>query len=153
MLELRPDVVPRTVANFEALLEGRDGRGYAGKALHRIVPGLCLQGGECGPSIYGKRFRDESFALGHLGYGTLYMANRDEPHTAGSQFFVCLAERFTLHVKFVAFGRVLPDGLPLLRELEALGTNRGHTLKPVTIQACGRLPGPPPEETPPPASV
>ena len=144
-LELRPDLVPRTVRNFEQLCEGfpsnSGGRGYAGTKFHRIVPDLCIQGGECGPSIYGKTFRDENFKLKHMGRGTLYMANLDEPNTNASQFFICLAENFRLDHKFVAFGKVVETGgtFALLDRLESLGTNRGHTSAEVVIDACGMI--------------
>ena len=156
-LELRPDLVPRTVRNFEQLCEGLpDGRGYAGSKFHRIVPELCIQGGECGPSIYGKVFRDESFKLKHEGRGTVYMANRDESHTNASQFFICLAESFKLDHKFVAFGKLVETGgsFALLDRLESLGTNRGHTKAEVSIDACGMLSGlPPPLHPEPPAAA
>eukprot|EP00951_Prasinocladus_malaysianus_P005639 scaffold39802_cov27-Prasinocladus_malaysianus.AAC.1 len=137
-LELRPDVVPRTVRNFEALCSGKGpgGRGYKGTQLGRIIPEMCIQGGECGPSIYGEYFKDENFKLRHQGFGTVYMANLDEPNTNRSQFFICLAEKFSLDVKFVAFGKVL-QGLDLLRDLEALGSNRGYVRQEVTIFDCG----------------
>ena len=41
-----------------------------------------VQGGECGKSIYGKRFEDENFKLLHRGRGSLSMANNG-PHTNG----------------------------------------------------------------------
>ena len=156
-LELRPDLVPRTVRNFEQLCEGLPGgRGYAGTKLHRIVPELCIQGGECGLSIYGKMFRDENFKLKHQGRGTVYMANLDEPNTNASQFFICLAENFRLDHKFVAFGKLVEtaDSSALVDRLESLGTNRGHTRAEVFIDACGvSSTGPPPLRPEPPAAA
>jgi cyclophilin family peptidyl-prolyl cis-trans isomerase len=43
---------------------------------------VMLQGGECGKSIYGKKFEDENFKLLHKGKGVLSMANTG-PHTNG----------------------------------------------------------------------
>ena len=43
VLELRPDVAPRHVANFQRLV--RDGF-YDGLTFHRVVPGFVVQGGD-----------------------------------------------------------------------------------------------------------
>jgi len=52
VMELRPDVVPRTSENFRALCTGEKGVGRSGKRLHykgctfhRIVPSFMCQGG------------------------------------------------------------------------------------------------------------
>mmetsp|Transcript_41098 Transcript_41098/g.78478 ORF Transcript_41098/g.78478 Transcript_41098/m.78478 type:complete len:188 (-) Transcript_41098:35-598(-) len=139
VVRLRPDVVPRTCRNFVRLCEGKGrhpGHGYAGTKFHRIEPRFCVQGGDCGPSIYGEFFKDESFALQHMGRGTLYMANCDRPNSNGSQFWICLADHCSLHDKFVVFGR-LESGFDALQMMEEVGTNQGHTSKDVMIMACG----------------
>lgn len=82
VVELRADEVPKTAENFRQLCTGENGNSYAGTTIHRIVPGFIAQGGDCGKSIYGKKFDDENFKLLHKGKGVLSMANTG-PHTNG----------------------------------------------------------------------
>jgi peptidylprolyl isomerase len=149
--ELFSDVVPRTAENFRALCTGEKGMGREGKPLHfkgsgfhRIIPRFMCQGGDFtrgngtgGESIYGAKFADENFDLKHAGAGTLSMANAG-PHTNGSQFFICTADTSWLDGKHVVFGRVV-DGMPVVKQMEAVGSQGGQTSKPVVIVNCGQL--------------
>jgi peptidylprolyl isomerase len=150
--ELFDDAVPLTARNFRELCKGTagltpDGKPLAYKAspFHRIIPGFMCQGGDFthgngrgGCSIYGTRFKDESFqgkAGRHTGAGLLSMANSG-PHSNGSQFFITVAATPWLNGKHVVFGQVI-SGYDVVRQMEALGSNSGATKSAVSIKDCG----------------
>lgn len=137
IIEVRRDIVPITAENFCSLCSGQNGNSYKGTSIHRIVPGFIAQGGDCGKSIYGKKFDDENFKLLHKGKGVLSMANTG-PHTNGSQFFISLGDCSQLDGKHVVFGKVI-NGKEVLDSLNELGTAEGKTKKKVTIADAGVL--------------
>uniref|UniRef100_A0A915D641 Peptidyl-prolyl cis-trans isomerase n=1 Tax=Ditylenchus dipsaci TaxID=166011 RepID=A0A915D641_9BILA len=130
ILELRPDIVPKTAENFRALCTGEKGLGkggrplhYKGSKFHRVIPGFMLQGGDFtrgngtgGESIFGEKFDDENFDLRHTAPGILSMANAG-PGTNGSQFF----------------------GLDVMEMIESKGSQSGKPSAEITISDCGQL--------------
>merc|ERR1712079_743483 len=121
------DVVPKTADNFRQLCTGEHkgvtSRGkkfhYKGSILHRMVPGLMIQGGDFdnvngtgGESIYGRRFPDEGFRDKFNRRGLLAMANNG-PNTNGSNFFVTFGEAEHLDRRHVIFGEAT-NGLEIL---------------------------------------
>ena len=138
------DVVPKTVNNFLSLITHKEGYGYKGCNVHRIVPGFVIQAGDFtdgdgrgGHSIYGKYFEDENFEIKHDGPGLLSMANAG-PDTNGSQFFITLDYTPWLDGKHVVFGKIL-KGMDIVRKIEDYGSEEGEPRETIKIINCGSL--------------
>ncbi|KAE8697966.1 Peptidyl-prolyl cis-trans isomerase B [Hibiscus syriacus] len=147
-VELQAEVTTKCFFDVEIGGEtvGENGYGYKGCSFHRIIKDFMIQGGDFtngdgtgGKSIYGSMFKDESFALKHVGPGVLSMANAG-PNTNGSQFFICTVKTPWLDNRHVVFGHVI-DGLDVVRKLESQETSRSDSPKlPCRIVNCGELP-------------
>ena len=110
-VELYPDKAPNTVNNFISLVK----KGfYDGLIFHRVIPNFMIQGG-CpqgsgmggpGYSIPGE-FSGNGFDndLVHS-RGVLSMARSANPNSAGSQFFIMVADAPHLDGQYAAFGKV-----------------------------------------------
>jgi len=108
-----PDVAPNHVKNFIDL--ARKGF-YDGTTFHRVIPGFMIQGGD--PNT---KSQDRSrHGMGGPGYtvkaefnerphkrGTLSMARAMNPDSAGSQFFICVADAPFLDRQYTVFGEVI----------------------------------------------
>ncbi|HNP65815.1 MAG TPA: peptidylprolyl isomerase [Woeseiaceae bacterium] len=91
-LELDGKAAPLTVANFLKLV---DSGFYDGTVFHRIIPGFMAQGGGYTPGFKLKEPKDtipneSGNGLTNL-RGTIAMARTADPHSAGSQFFINVA--------------------------------------------------------------
>ncbi len=110
--ELYPEVAPNTVNNFISLVK----KGfYDGTIFHRVIPGFMIQGGDpegsgMGGPGYGIKgeFSANGFKndLRHT-RGVLSMARSMRPNSAGSQFFVMVADAPHLDGQYAAFGKVI----------------------------------------------
>jgi peptidyl-prolyl cis-trans isomerase B (cyclophilin B) len=109
--ELYEDIAPVTVDNFVKLVQQGF---YNGLKFHRVIPGFMIQGG-CplgtgtggpGYTIKGEftmnGFRND---LKHT-RGVLSMARAMDPNSAGSQFFVMVADAPHLDGQYASFGKV-----------------------------------------------
>lgn len=126
-IELYPKYAPNTVANFVNLVE--EGF-YNGNTFHRLVPGFVLQGGDPkgngtggpGYSIKGE-FKENGYTKNTLKHttGIISMARSMSPDSAGSQFFIVLADSqmisASLDNKYAGFGKVI-EGLEIIKKIE-----------------------------------
>ena len=109
--ELYPEIAPNTVNNFIALANSGF---YDGVVFHRVIPGFMIQGGDPdgngtgGPGYEIKgEFSTNGFKndLKHT-LGVLSMARTMIPDSAGSQFFIMVADAPHLDGQYAAFGKI-----------------------------------------------
>ena len=95
--ELYPELAPNTVNNFIALANSGF---YDGVVFHRVIPGFMIQGGDPdgnGTGGPGYEIKGEFSANGFKNdlkhtLGVLSMARTMIPDSAGSQFFIMVAD-------------------------------------------------------------
>ncbi len=123
-LKFFPEVAPKHVNSF---IELASSGFYDGTTFHRVVPGFVIQGGD--PNT---KSEDRSqHGTGGPGYtleaefsdiphkrGTLSMARAANPDSAGSQFFICVAEAAFLDGQYTVFGEVT-KGMKVADEIVA----------------------------------
>ena len=113
-LRFFPEAAPNHVRNFIDLAK----KGfYDGTLFHRVVPGYMIQGGDPnsrnpdrsthGYGGPGYNLKAEFSGKPHL-RGTLSTARRpDHVDSAGSQFFICVADAAFLNKQYTVFGEVV----------------------------------------------
>ena len=125
-LELMPEVAPLSVQNFLDLVEKKY---YDGLIFHRVIQGFMIQGGcpqGVGTGGPGHNIKGE-FSLNGVNNpikherGVISMARSQHPDSAGSQFFICHADAFSLDGSYAAFGKLL-DGFDVLDEIATTAT-------------------------------
>ncbi|MCS6915236.1 MAG: peptidylprolyl isomerase [Myxococcales bacterium] len=114
-IEFFPDKAPGHVKNFLDLARQRF---YDHTIFHRVIPGFMIQGGD--PQTRDPKFPRARHGTGGPGYtikaefndtshrrGIVSMARAQDPNSAGSQFFICVADATFLDGQYTAFGRVV----------------------------------------------
>ena len=150
--EFWPEVAPNTVENFKKL--ARSGF-YDGTAFHRIVKGFMIQGGD---PLTKDPAKESRYGTGDPGYkikaefndrsherGVLSMARSSDPDSAGSQFFICLANVSRLDHQYTTFGKIIKgdDVLGKIGDTEVTMSDSGERSKPtkrVTVESIKIVP-------------
>ena len=109
--ELYPEIAPNTVNNFIALANSGF---YDGVVFRRVIPGFMIQGGDPdgnGTGGPGYEIKGEFSANGFKNdlkhtLGVLSMARTMIPDSAGSQFFIMVADAPHLDGQYAAFGKI-----------------------------------------------
>jgi len=150
-IELYPEIAPNTVRNFISLSKSGF---YNGLIFHRVIPGFMIQGGDPkgtgmggpGYSISGE-FSENNFnnTLKH-GRGVISMARSNDPNSAGSQFFIVVADSAnnaaSLDGKYASFGKVT-EGMETVDKIVAVERDandkpkKEQKMKKVTVDTFG----------------
>ncbi len=127
VLEFYPDIAPKHVESF--MTHAENGY-YDGTTFHRVIPGFMIQGGDPnsknedrrmhGMGGHAGRYYDigiennskswmlpEEFSPTPHNRGILSMARSQDVNSAGSQFFICVADAHFLDNNYTVFGQVL----------------------------------------------
>ena len=122
VLELYPDVAPKSVKNFVNYVE--DGF-YDGLKFHRVIEDFMIQGGDPEgtgsggqslPKIKGE-FKQNGFK-NDLSFkrGVIGMARGQAYDSASSQFFICHKDSPHLNGAYAAFGKVI-EGIEVVDKI------------------------------------
>lgn len=152
------DVAPKTVENFKKLAKEKF---YDGTCFHRIVKGFMIQGGD---PLTKDPAAESRYGTGDPGYkikaefnsnkhklGVLSMARSAHPDSAGSQFFICLAEEGSpnmqyLNGKYTGFGKLIKGEDVLVKigetptKMNAFGSEQSVPTERVTVESVRIVP-------------
>ncbi|GLC87097.1 peptidylprolyl isomerase [Lysinibacillus piscis] len=141
VIELDPAVAPNTVANFIDLVK----KGfYDGLIFHRVIPDFMIQGGDPlgngtgGPDYAIKGEFSTNGVENNLKHerGVISMARSGNPNSAGSQFFIMVADAPHLDGDYAAFGKVI-EGMDVADKIVAV--ERDATEKPLEDQQIKKV--------------
>jgi peptidyl-prolyl cis-trans isomerase B (cyclophilin B) len=129
---------PVTTKNFIDLATSRF---YDGLTFHRYVPGFVIQGGDPKGDGTGGSSKtiplEVNSALTHE-EGALGMARSQDPNSASSQFYVCLAPAHQLDGSYAVFGKVT-EGMDVVKNLRVGDKmNKVTILEPVNVKESGK---------------
>jgi len=129
VIKFFPEKAPNHVKNFQDLVKSGF---YNGTKFHRAVPGFMIQGGDPntkkgdkstwgqgGHEVNGKEVTVKAeFNDVHHARGIVSMARAQDPNSASSQFFICVADAGFLDGKYTVFGEVI-QGMDVVDKIVA----------------------------------
>ena len=146
--ELYPEIAPNTVNNFIALANSGF---YDGVIFHRVIPGFMIQGGDpdgVGTGGPGYEIRGEFTANGFENdlkhtLGVLSMARTMIPDSAGSQFFIMVADAPHLDGQYAGFGKITENAQAAIdisrvnRDMFTDKPKKPQTIKSIRVDTLG----------------
>lgn len=146
--ELYPEIAPNTVNNFISLVK----KGYYNNLIfHRVIPGFMIQGGcpeGVGTGGPGYSIKGE-FAINGVQNdlkhteGVLSMARSMHPDSAGSQFFIMVADAPHLDRQYAAFGKIV-EGIDIAKQIVSVKRDfrdrpyEEQVMEEVTVDTLGK---------------
>lgn len=147
VLRFYTDAAPNHVKNFCRLAQ--EGF-YNGTTFHRVIPGFMIQGGDSN----SKKPDRSTHGMGDPGYrlpaefngkphirGVLSMARAQDPNSAGSQFFICVADSLFLDGQYTAFGEVVSGMDVVDRVVNVKRDSRDNPLERIEVTVSITEPG------------
>jgi peptidyl-prolyl cis-trans isomerase B (cyclophilin B) len=139
-IKLLPEVAPNHVKNLVKLAQEKF---YDGTTFHRVIPGFMIQGGDPNTkhpdrSTHGlggpeQRLAAEFNNTPHK-RGVVSMARSSDPNSAGSQFFICVADVPHLDGQYTAFGEVVSGMETVDRIVSVKRDDRDNPLDRVEVK-------------------
>ncbi len=146
--ELYPDLAPQSVGSFISLANQGF---YDGLIFHRVIPGFMIQGG-CpdgtgmgGPGYHIRGEFSQNGVPNSLKHsrGVLSMARSMQKDSAGSQFFIMVADAPHLDGAYAAFGKV-SEGMETADGIVSARWDRNdkplvpQTIRSIRVDTLGR---------------
>ncbi len=150
VLELEGKRAPITVRNFLSLV---DSGYYDGTIFHRVIPNFMVQGGGFTPDLKDREsdntIPNESGNGLSNAYGTIAMARTSDPHSAGAQFFINVADNSRLDPSptgwgYTVFGYVI-EGMDVIGKIALVQTGPAGRFRsdvpavPIVIKTASRV--------------
>lgn len=130
VIELYPESAPKTVANFETLVN----KGfYNGLTWHRVVPDFVIQGGDPdgtgagGPGYTVPAEIKEKHLRGSVATARTGDEVNPKRESSGSQFYICLEPQPGLDGQYTVFGGVI-KGMDAVDKIQ-----KGDHMKKITL--------------------
>ncbi len=124
-----PKAAPGHVKNFKKLAKSGF---YNGTTFHRVIPRFMIQGGDPntkdnnrsnhGTGGPGYQIKAEFNNISHK-RGIVSMARSRNPDSAGSQFFICVADSTFLDGQYTVFGEVI-EGMDIADKIVSVKRDR-----------------------------
>jgi len=140
VLDLLAELAPTHVAHF--IKTARDG-GYDGTLFHRVIKHGIIQGGDPlskdpgAKDRYGtgglNRLKPEISAEKHTRGAVAAVLIPNRPDSAGTQFFICIADQPALDGQYTVFARVV-DGIAVAQKIsEGATDDKGAPVEPIAM--------------------